>query len=339
MQAVRVEDQSQIAEARRTAAAVAGRLGFSATDGGRVAIVATELATNLLRHGGGGQMLVGRTETGAGPAVEVLALDRGPGMRDVQECCRDGYSTAGTPGNGLGAVARQSTVMDVWSRPGGGTAVLSRIAAAPALLPPLSPTPRPAPLMDVGVVQRPMPGEEACGDGWAVETVFSDVTVLMVADGLGHGPLAADAATMAIRLLHRHRAEPAGAIVRALHDGLQSTRGAAVAVARVDHGAGAVTYCGIGNIAGVLLAGGRVQKMVSHNGTAGLSARRIQEFTYPFAGTPLVILHSDGLGSSWGLDAYPGLAVRDPSLLAGVLYRDFDRGRDDVTVLVARGRP
>lgn len=339
MQSVRVEDSSQIAEARRTAVAVAGRLGFSSTDSGRVAIVATELATNLLRHAGGGRMLVGQTDGAAGPAVEILALDRGPGMRDVQQCRRDGYSTAGTAGNGLGAVARQSTVMDVWSQPGAGTAVLARIAAAPALMPVLSPMPRPAPLMDMGVIQAAMPGEEACGDGWAMETVFTDVTVLMVADGLGHGPLAADAAAAAMRLLHRNRGEPAGAIVQAIHDGLRATRGAAVAVARVDHGAGTVSYCGIGNITGVLVSDGRVQKMVSHNGTAGLSARRIQEFTYPFAGTPLVILHSDGLGSGWSLDAYPGLAVRDPALLAGVLVRDFDRGRDDVTVLAARGLP
>lgn len=339
MQPVRVEDPSQIAEARRIAVAVAARLGFSPSDSGRVAIAATELATNLLRHAGGGRMLVGRTEGAAGPAVEILALDRGPGMRDVPMCLRDGYSTAGTAGNGLGAVQRQSTVMDVWSQPGGGTAVLARIAATPALMPVLPPVPRPAPLMEVGVVQTAMAGEGACGDGWAVETVFTDVTVLMVADGLGHGPLAAAAAAAAMRELHRNRGEPAGAIIQAIHDGLRATRGAAVAVARVDHRAGIVSYCGIGNITGVLVSGGRVQKMVSHNGTAGLSARRIQEFTYSFAGTPLVILHSDGLGSGWSLDSYSGLITRDPALLAGVLARDFDRGRDDVTVLAARGCP
>lgn len=338
MQSVRVEEQSQIAEGRRRAVALAEGLGFSPADTGRVAIVATELATNLLRHGGGGEMLVGMIDDHAGPSVEIIAIDKGPGMSDVQECRRDGYSTGGTPGTGLGAVARQSAVMDIWSRPGAGTVVLARIAAAPrpfAVLPlPL----QPSPTMTIGAIHRAMPGEEACGDGWAVADVSPGVSVLMVSDGLGHGPLAADASMAAARLFHRYRDDPVGAIVQAIHAGLRSTRGAAVAVARVDQEAGTVTFCGIGNIGAALMAGGKSHKMVSHNGTAGLSARRIQEFTYSFVGVPLVILHSDGLGSSWSLDGYPGLGQRHPALVAAVLYRDFDRRRDDVTVLVARGR-
>ena len=48
-------------------------------------------------------------------------------------------------------------------------------------------------------------------------------------------------------------------------------------------------------------------------------------------------MHSDGLTTHWTLERLPGLAARHPSLIAGVLYRDFKRGRDDVTVVVARG--
>ena len=83
--------------------------------------------------------------------------------------------------------------------------------------------------------------------------------------------------------------------------------------------------------------------MVSHNGTVGHVTRKVQEFVYPWLPGALVIMHSDGLGTQWSLERYPGLALRDPALIAGVLYRDFQRGRDDVTVLVAReaarGRP
>jgi hypothetical protein len=76
--------------------------------------------------------------------------------------------------------------------------------------------------------------------------------------------------------------------------------------------------------------------MVSHNGTAGHLAPRIREFTYPFTGKPLVILHSDGLSTKWGLADYPGLAASHPSLIAGVLFRDHRRGRDDATVVAVR---
>jgi hypothetical protein len=49
-------------------------------------------------------------------------------------------------------------------------------------------------------------------------------------------------------------------------------------------------------------------------------------------------MYTDGLGSHWDINAYPGLKNRHPSLLAGILYRDFGRRRDDVTVVVARHR-
>jgi hypothetical protein len=74
----------------------------------------------------------------------------------------------------------------------------------------------------------------------------------------------------------------------------------------------------------------------AHNGIAGHEARRIHEFSYPFPDDGLLVLHSDGLKSQWSLDGYPGLAERDPALIAGILFRDFNRGRDDVTVVVAR---
>ena len=77
--------------------------------------------------------------------------------------------------------------------------------------------------------------------------------------------------------------------------------------------------------------------MISHNGTLGHIAKRMQAFDYPIAGPPVVVLHSDGLGTSWQLEKYPGLTACDPALIAGVLYRDFNRGRDDVTVLAFRG--
>lgn len=67
--------------------------------------------------------------------------------------------------------------------------------------------------------------------------------------------------------------------------------------------------------------------------------RRRQAFTYPWSPDAVVVLHSDGLRTRWRLDAYPGLARRHPSLIAGVLYRDFARRRDDVTVLVVAAAP
>jgi hypothetical protein len=120
-----------------------------------------------------------------------------------------------------------------------------------------------------------------------------------------------------------------------IHGGLRATRGAAVSVARFQPASGKVIYAGIGNVAGVIAINGDLRRMVSMPGTAGHNARKIQAFEYPFT-AGLVIMHSDGIASSWTLDRYPNLAARHPTLIAAVLYRDLTRHRDDATVLVAK---
>jgi hypothetical protein len=103
--------------------------------------------------------------------------------------------------------------------------------------------------------------------------------------------------------------------------------------------AGEVRFAGVGNVAAVVVDGATQRGMASYGGIIGHEVRKFQEFAYPFPRGALLVMHSDGLATRWGLDAYPGLASRDPALMAGVLYRDFQRGRDDVTVLVARATP
>jgi anti-sigma regulatory factor (Ser/Thr protein kinase) len=330
MQALAIRDVTQVAEARRGAVALARGLGFDDEEAGRAAIVATELATNLLKHGSGGELLVSSFADETGEGLECLALDKGRGMADVQACLRDGYSTAGSSGTGLGAVARQSQFFEIYSRPGLGTAALARLRRG-------RPERSGAPEGSLfGAVSLPKDGEEVCGDAWSVRPHPDGLTV-MVADGLGHGPLAAEAANAAVSTFARHHGLSPTDILERIHGALRPTRGAAVSVARLDLRGGRVRFAGIGNVAGTLIDGANVRKMLSHNGTAGHTVRRIQEIDYDFAGAPLVVLCSDGLGTSWALERYPGLVRSHPSLVAGVLYRDFTRGRDDVTVLVARG--
>src|SRR4051794_21402568 len=114
MERLTVADPSHVAAARRYATQQAVTTGFDETDTGRLAIIVTELANNLLHHGGGGEMLIGADLETSG--MQVIALDRGPGMVNVSQCLRDGFSTAGTPGNGLGAVQRLAQHMAIHSR-------------------------------------------------------------------------------------------------------------------------------------------------------------------------------------------------------------------------------
>jgi anti-sigma regulatory factor (Ser/Thr protein kinase) len=325
--AVSVVDETQPGEARRVASGMARLLGFDETSAGRVAVVVTEVATNIVKHGGGGEVLIRPLQEDDERGIELLGLDKGPGITNLAESRVDGVSRSGSAGTGLGAIARMADEHDIYSQPGRGTVVLARIWQN-------RPGPEHRTRMAVAGVSVAKPGESACGDGWAM-TKRASGAVILLADGLGHGPEAAEAAREAIRIFHKHTKEGPVAILRIAHDALRSTRGAAVAIADVDCDSGMVTFSGIGNIAGTVLASDR-RNMVSHNGTLGQTVRTISEFTYAWVPDALVILNSDGLQSQWSLNSYPGIAVRDPSLIAAILYRDFNRGRDDATVVVAK---
>jgi anti-sigma regulatory factor (Ser/Thr protein kinase) len=330
MRGFRISEQSEILHMRREADTLAKGLGFSPEDCGRLAIVATELATNLLKHAGHGEILLGLSENASVPCVELIALDQGSGIADVEACLVDGYSTAGSQGTGLGAAKRQATSFDIYSAINLGAAVHVRVCPSKTKFKPRDSFPW-------AVLWRAVPGEQLCGDGFAVRNGANEF-LAMVADGLGHGPFAAQASEQAVRIFEKSKAADPDALLEDLHLGLRATRGAAISVARIEQSRGLVTFSGIGNVAGALIVGGEVKRMVSRNGTVGAVARQIMGFQYPFKGDALVVLHSDGLASNWSFDKYPGLMQREPALIAAVLYRDFGRRRDDALVLVVRAQ-
>lgn len=326
---VRVSDSSEVSAARRATTSLAQGLGLDEQATGRAALVVTELATNLLKHGGGGQILLDRYRDAGGSGLELQSLDKGPGIADLGRAMTDGYSSVGSMGTGLGAIRRQSDDFAVYSRPGQGTAIVARIRdpAGPSF-----------PAVIIGVALIPLAGEPVSGDSWAFAGPEAGPT-LMAIDGSGHGSQAETAARAAAAAFERNAAKGCVTLLEAMHGALASTRGGAVAVARIDRQAGQLRYAGVGNISGAMVCEGRLQRMVSHNGVLGHIVPRIREFTYPCKGEVTVILHSDGVSARWDLETYPGLAVAHPSLIAGVLLRDFGRARDDACVVVMRVPP
>lgn len=318
-----VEDPSHTSDARRQVVGLARSMGFSEGDQGRVALAVTEICTNLLKHAGRGQMIVRRLEPAAG--IEILALDAGGGMGDLPLSMTDGYSTAGSAGEGLGAIERVSTLFEVWTRSGLGTALVCRVQPGPA----------PASRLETGSVCLARAGESQCGDAIAVRAAGGRVHVLVV-DGLGHGPDAAAAAAAAVKVFHEDTWETPLHGMELMHGALHGTRGAAAGLATVDIDGGVVTFCGAGNVEAVVLHGDESRHLISQNGTVGRQVRTLREYTESWAQSDLLVMHSDGLRSRWRLDAYPGLRQRHPALIAGMLFRDFTRGYDDLSVMVAR---
>jgi anti-sigma regulatory factor (Ser/Thr protein kinase) len=331
-----VSGQSDIGECRRSAKRLAAGFGFDEVSEGRIGIVVTELATNIVRHAGSGDLLLQILDDGMVPEFEVLAIDKAQGMRDVDACMRDGYSTGGTAGQGLGAVSRMSSTFDMHSMEGKGTVVLSRISGkrVSALQERAA---RGAPF-EFGAISIAVAGEVECGDIWRIAEDESRIS-LLVADGLGHGPLAARAAQAAVAAFAVRPFDDPSMVMQNVHLALIGGRGAAAACAQLRPNELAVNYSGVGNIGATIATSERSRGMVSHNGTLGVQLLRVQQFAYEWPQGSHVIMHSDGLSARWTLSSYPGLQARHSGVIAAVLYRDFARQRDDATVMVACYRP
>ena len=321
-----VVEASQPSAVRFAAREMADRVGFSDEDSYRSGLVATELATNLVKHAQSGEMLL-RVAGGPEPELELFAIDKGPGMPNVTAALADWRSTTGTTGIGLGAARRMSDEFEIYSSVPDGTVVMARIR-------PKGTRPGTANFAISGVSVAKA-GETECGDAWMLDQGASGFAT-MLADGLGHGHFAAQAANAAIGAAAGIGQDGCAKTLAMVHDRIRHTRGAAAAVAEVTLTRRVMTFAGVGNISAAVVTNGSIRQAVSHNGTLGHQARVFREYTYPWPEGAMLVMHSDGLTSHWSLTRYPGLGVRHPALIAAVLYRDYSRGRDDVTVVVAK---
>lgn len=320
-----LSDETGVGEARRLAAALSEACGFDETRRGKLALVVTEAASNVIHHAGGGEVVLRRLREHGREGFEVLALDRGRGMRNLAQCMVDGYSTRGTAGTGLGSISRNADVFDVFSAPDRGTVLLAQFWN-PA--PPGTPS-----SARWGAVCLAIRGEEVSGDGWSVSSA-GPRTAIALLDGLGHGQGAADATLAGLQCFRANVARGPADTLAPMHEALRPTRGAAAAIAVVDGGAGQLRFAGVGNCsASIVSPGTRTIGLPSHNGTLGARLPRVNELSYAWPPEAVLIMHTDGLGTRWNLDDYSGLIRRHPSVVAAVLYRDFSRNRDDVTVL------
>ena len=322
MRWLRVEDASAVAACRQAVQIMAERLRFPAARIGQLALAVTEAASNLHKHADQGSLLLCVNRDGPQPAIDLVTIDAGPGVRDVTAALRDGHSTAGTLGIGLGAIQRLADFADLYSRPGHGTSLVARFRAVPA-----GPEPRWAGLI------RPITGETECGDAYGV--VLADDTVTAVlCDGLGHGPLAAAAAAAGVAAVLDHPAGEPAALLERVHRRMSGTRGGAVGVVQV--GGQLARFAGLGNVAASIVSDGQRKSMISIPGIAGVQARTIRQFEYDVPPGSAVIVHSDGVSSRWEAAALPALEARDPLLIAAVLLAEAGVHRDDAGVLVLK---
>ncbi|WTW93307.1 ATP-binding protein [Streptomycetaceae bacterium NBC_01309] len=377
--------RDNLGSARGAAAALGRRVGLDEQRCAEVALAVSEATSNLVKHATDGALVLRVLRTREQAGIEFVAVDRGPGMADTDAAVRDGCSTVGTLGIGLGAIARLADGFDIHSVVGRGTVVAGRFwsngrASRPDSPPPAEPDAEPA-TAAVGLT-RAMSGEDVCGDAWAARVdpgvaahpvaavpaspastrldwsalagfgsrdttarvLSTDTAVgaepalmVMLADGLGHGPMAANAADAASRAFREGRARHPQDAIQEVHTALRGSRGAAVAVARVEPVAGRVLFCGVGNITAVLLGADTQTSLMSYPGIVGHRMRGLRSFTHPLPPGGALVLHSDGLTDRWRPEMFPGLLSQPPVVVAGHLLAQAGVRQDDAGVVVVKG--
>lgn len=182
--------------------------------------------------------------------------------------------------------------------------------------------------MRAGGWSRPFRGLAACGDEFLAE-MGADGFLAAVIDGLGHGHEASLAATRAVEAIRQTLDLGVEEIVLHCHEAMRETRGAAVGVLKVD-AAGKGSFCGVGNIDVIALAGASPGLFCSA-GIVGHNLRRCRAMPFAMKPGDVYCLLSDGVSSRGDLRfALPG----EPREVARRIVEKFGRDHDDATALV-----
>lgn len=324
-----VSDVGDLSAARLAARSISTAIGFDERAVEEIALVVTELATNLLKHAKDGILRLRRTEEVGRNGIQIDSEDQGPGIPNVEEAIADDFSTSGSLGCGLGAVNRLMDEFDVTSRPGAGTSIVCkrwlRLDVPPALACPLV----------FGVATRPCPLMPVNGDTFVIQQ-WGESALVGVIDGLGHGQFAYRAAQAARQYVERHFEQPLAEIFRGVARTCRATRGVVMGLARFDWGPGTLTFASVGNVEARVFGGPERMNFVFPRGILGLNARRPVVTQHRWELSNVMVLHSDGLITHWRWSDFPHLAEASATVAAQELLRAFARENDDATVVVVK---
>lgn len=329
-----------VGRVRRKIKSLTKDLGFSPVQISELEIASTELATNLVKNGAiDGNIIVRPLSDGQISGIEMVSLDSGPGIEDVNAAIRDHYSTCDTSGLGLGAISRLMDEFDVFSRIGTDISAVGKQPPHPVgtivTCRKWVKTP-PEKSIEHCVLSRSFPGETANGDGCLIKHSASHVLIAVV-DGVGHGELAEEASQRALDCIDGHFDKPFMDIFTRLHDLLKETRGAVVTLVRLDKDQRTLEHAGVGNVE-VRTHPREKSGLMNQPGTLGFGRfkqPRVSKTVWP-VGTTL-LLHTDGISQKWSLDRFPDLLSCSVSTIAHYLMRNFRLQTDDATILVLRG--
>lgn len=319
-----VADRSYFSLLKKEIHNIVTKAGFNEHKAGQVDIVVAEIVTNLVKHAGGGKLLVKMVQEDEIHGVELISIDNGIGIGDLNRMMVDGVSTKNSLGQGLGAMQRISDLFQIYSQKGWGTVLLARIFT--------DPLPYKKKRNEIRSLVLPITGEEKSGDGFYCE-VTPDHVRIFSGDGLGHGEAASVAVNEAINAFKVCREESAAAIINYIHQSVRKTRGLVGMAAVFSFKEKIWRLCGVGNIASRVINGIDTKNHLSYNGIIGHNIpTRLNDTEIPFQVGQTMIMCSDGIKTRWDHTKYPTILKYDLSILAAVIFKDFGRFTDDMSV-------
>jgi len=326
-----VADRSYFALLKKDIRAISISIGFSESKVGEIDIIVAEIVSNLVKHGNGGNLLVKKIIEDDIEGIEIIAIDSGPGIIDLNKMMADGMSTTNTLGHGLGAIKRLSDHFQVYTQKNWGTVLLSRVFKKPFTIQRKE--------MEVRSLIVPKPGETECGDGFHFKTI-KDGFAFFLGDGLGHGKEAALAVHSAIGAFIECHETSAGECIRGIHQKVKKTRGLVGAAAYYNLKQKMWLICGVGNIAIRSVHGIEQKTLMSYNGIIGHNIpKTLKDHETPGEEVQVLIMCSDGIRTKFDMWKYPGLLKQDLSIVAAVIFKDFARYTDDMAVVLVRINP
>ena len=324
-----VSDVGDLSAARLAARSMSTAIGFDECAVEEIALVVSELATNLVKHAKKGILRLRRTEEAGRAGIQIDSEDEGRGIPNVEQAVGDDFSTSGSLGCGLGAVNRLMDEFDVTSRPGAGTSIMCRrwlrLDVPPALACPLV----------FGVATRPCPSMTVNGDAFVIKQ-WGESALVGVIDGLGHGQFANRAAQAARQYVERHYDQPLAEVFRGVARSCRATRGVVMGLARFDWGRASLMFASVGNVEARVFGSPEAMNFVYPRGILGLNARSPVVTQHRWELSNVMVLYSDGLITHWRWRDLPHLAEASATVVAQELLRAFARDTDDVTVVVVK---
>lgn len=328
------QNESALILLRSKLSAIAQRLGIPDWKKENMLLVASELVSNNVKHAGGRGMI--QVWQQPGPVLDLVALDFGPGIANLNLAEEDGYSTASTLGKGLGSIRRLSDELLVYTQPENpgrirkwsGTVFLARFfpgdekgCASENILPGFQ----------VGLFSRSLSDLRYNGDRIYLRQDGNRLRWLHL-DGLGHGELAQEATTNLAPQLAR--GDDPAAVLEAVDLQLSESRGAVAIVGEIDLGQNKAQVIGVGDMHAHLYDRDQISNIPFAPGILGREHRTSSMFHADFGKKSLVVSASDGIRRNWDTANFVGLFNQHPQLIAYTLGNIMGRISDDQSICV-----